>query len=113
MHHFDSVRYQLAAYIIMPNHVHALVRPILFTEDPLEGIIHSWKRYSARRINERLGQYGALWQRESFDRIVRDEEHLYQCIQYIGSNAKKAGIAPQACLRWIRPQWKTLGWDFE
>jgi len=112
MHHFDGQRYQLAAYIIMPNHVHALVQPLADEEDSLERILHSWKRFTARRINERLGRIGPLWQKESFDRIVRDEEHLYRCVQYIGSNAKKTGLSPQVCMRWIRPDWAELGWDF-
>jgi putative transposase len=112
MHHFDGVRYQLASYIIMPNHVHVIVQPKILEDDPLEWIVHSWKRYTARQINEHLDRNGSLWQKESFDRIVRDEEHLYRCIQYIGSNAKKAGLALQACPRWIRPDWKEAGWNF-
>ena len=110
--HFDGQRYQLGAYIIMPNHVHVLVRPFVEKEDSLERILHSWKRFTARQINENFMRNGPLWQKESFDRIVRDEEHLYRCIQYIGSNAKKAGLSTQACMRWIRPEWAELGWDF-
>jgi REP element-mobilizing transposase RayT len=96
----------------MPNHVHVLVRPFVEKEDSLERILHSWKRFTARQINENFMRNGPLWQKESFDRIVRDEEHLYRCIQYIGSNAKKAGLSTQACMRWIRPEWAELGWDF-
>lgn len=112
MHHFDGNRYKLAAYIIMPNHVHVLVQPIIIGDDPLENIIHSWKRYPARCINKQLSRNGSLWQKESFDRIVCDEEHLYHCIQYIGSNARKAGLGLDEFIRWIRPDWKKLGWDF-
>jgi putative transposase len=112
MHNFDGQRYQLAAYILMPNHVHALVRPLLAEEEPLERILHSWKRFTARQINEQLHRKGRLWQDENFDRIVRDEEHLYRCVQYIGLNAKRAGLPLQACKRWIRPDWIKLGWNF-
>ena len=112
MHFFDGKRYQLAAYIIMPNHVHVIVQPMVYVDDPLERIIHSWKRHSARQINEKLGRSGSLWQKESFDRIVRDEEHLYRCIQYIGSNAKKAGLPLHTCKRWLCPEWEKLGWGF-
>lgn len=112
MHRFDARRYELGAYVIMPNHVHALLRPLDGEKDPLERILQSWKRFSARRINERLRRAGSLWQEESFDRIVRDEEHLYRCIQYIGTNAARAGLSAQACPRWIRPEWTALGWGF-
>lgn len=112
MHHFDGRRYQLGAYIIMPNHVHALVRPLVAEEEPLERILQTWKRFTARQINEQLHRKGRLWQEENFDRIARDEEHLYRCIHYIGSNGKKAGLPPQTCIRWIRPEWAEVGWNF-
>ena len=112
MHRFDGRRYELAAYVVMPNHVHALVRPLAGDADPLERILQTWKRFSARHVNERLGQGGSLWQEETFDRIVRDEEHLYRCIQYIATNAVRAGLSPSASPRWIRPEWAALGWRF-
>jgi hypothetical protein len=56
---------------------------------------------------------GSLWQEETFDRIIRDEEHLWRAIQYIGANPAKAGLAPGACPVWIRPQWLALGWKFD
>jgi hypothetical protein len=56
---------------------------------------------------------GELWQEESFDRIIRDEEHLYRCIQYIGNNARTANILRARWRRWLRPEWEALGWRFE
>ena len=54
-----------------------------------------------------------MWQDESFDRIIRDEEHLYRCIQYIGNNAAKANLSSDACRRWVRSEWESLGWGFD
>ena len=73
----------------------------------------SWKKYSSRWINDRLGRSGDLWQEESYDRIIRDEEHLYRTIQYIGRNPGKAGMARGTCPLWIRPEWEELSWTFE
>ena len=112
LHHFDAQRYELASYVIMPNHVHALVRPLACSLYPLEKILQSWKQFTAKRV---LGQSGisvSMWQEESFDRIVRDEEHLYRCVQYIGNNPARAKLAKGASLRWIRPEWEALGWKF-
>ena len=92
MRYFDGSRYELACHVVMSNHVHAIVRPLVDDDDPLEIVLKSWKGYTARQINQRLGRRGQLWQREGFDRIIRDEEHLYRCIQYIGSNPVKAGL---------------------
>ena len=112
-HHFDDQRYELASYVVMPNHVHLLVRPLFDEEHSLENIMQSWKRFSAKQINRRRGERGPVWHEESFDRIVRDEEHLYRCIQYIGNNPSKAGLPMDAYRRWVRPQWEACGWKFE
>jgi putative transposase len=75
-------------------------------------LVGSWKKYSSRRINRALNQHGGLWQEESFDRIVRDEEHLWRAIQYIGANPDKAGFPHGSCPLWIRGEWVDLGWKF-
>jgi putative transposase len=111
MRYFDGERYELVAYIVMPNHVHLLVRPLIPQSYSLECILHSWKSYSAKLINKVVGRSGALWQRESYDRIIRDEEHLYRVIQYIGRNSRVAGLI--GCARWINPSWVKLGWIFQ
>jgi putative transposase len=113
LRHFDGERYELASYVIMPNHVHVLVRPLASEIHSLEDIVQSWKQFTAKRINRRRDETGAVWQEESFDRIVRDEEHLYRCIQYIGSNAAKASLSLDTCPRWVRPEWESLGWRFD
>ncbi|WP_254510511.1 transposase [Anatilimnocola floriformis] len=111
--HFDGVQYELGAYVIMPNHVHVLVRPYSDEHNPLESIVQAWKANAAREINLALGQSGQLWQHESFDRIVRDEEHLWRCLQYIGDNARRANLAIDRIPRWINPKWTAAGWLFE
>jgi REP element-mobilizing transposase RayT len=112
LHHFDDDRYELNCYVIMPNHAHVVLRP-LRSEYPIEEIVGGWKKYTARQINARLHQNGELWQEEIYDRIIRDEEHFWRVIQYIGSNPEKAGISRESCPIWIRPQWVQLGWKFE
>jgi REP-associated tyrosine transposase len=123
LHFFDGERYELGCYVVMPNHVHAVIRPFHPTDDPLERILQSRKRQMSRDINRILGRCGPLWQDESFDRIIRDEEHLYRCIQYIGQNPGKAGLShyrvpgerliAEACPMWIRPEWEQLGWQLQ
>jgi putative transposase len=113
MHHFDGIRYELDAYVIMPNHAHAILRPTQPEEHPLEAILGSWKQYSGKRINAQTKNKGELWQDESFDRIIRDEEHLYRALQYIGRNPEWAGLKVESCPVWVRPEWAALGWIFE
>jgi len=75
--------------------------------------LQSWKSYTARRINKLFGLEGQLWQDESFDRIIRDEEHLWKCIQYIDRNPQMAQLGEGQYRLWIRPAWVELGWRFE
>jgi putative transposase len=81
---FDGERYGLLAYVVMDDHVHVLVAP---GEDfPLQKIIHSWKSFTANRLQRDFGRAGAIWQKEYFDRIVRDEAELMQKIEYVVGN---------------------------
>jgi len=87
---FDGERYQLHAWVVMPNHTH-----ILFTPAPgwdLSRIAHTWKSYTAHAINKLLGRSGKLWQDEPFDRYIRDERHFANAVAYIENNPVKAGL---------------------
>ncbi len=113
MHHFDGDRYELGCYVVMPNHAHAIVRPLMPEAHPLEAIVGSWKKYSARRINAELQRTGDLWQEEGYDRIIRDEEHLWRVLQYAGANPDRAKLPRASCPLWARPAWVALGWRFD
>ena len=90
MRKFDGDRYQLASFVIMPNHVHAIVTPT--GESDLSRILHSWKSYTAHAINRLLGRTGQFWQSESFDHIVRSEAHLQRFERYVAENPENAGL---------------------
>jgi REP element-mobilizing transposase RayT len=97
--HWHGIKWQLYAAVIMPEHVHALAQPL---NQPTEGtfslaeILHSIKRFSARKINQGRGMQGSLWQDECFDRIVRDEAEFLEKWQYIRNNPVKAALASAA-----------------
>lgn len=90
LQHFDGERYRLFAWVVMPNHVHTLIEPL--PEFTLSSILHSWKRHTAKEINRLLGREGPLWQREYFDRAIRDERHFDYTVAYIHHNPVKAGL---------------------
>ena len=90
LRHFDRDRYLLDAFVVMPNHVHVLVQ--LAKGQALADILHSWKSFSAKAINELLGRKGQLWQDESYDRIVRDWNELVGYRDYILHNPEKAKL---------------------
>ena len=88
--YFAGVRYDLAAWVIMPNHVHMLMR--LYENQHLPDILHSIKSFSAQSANQILGRKGQFWQHESFDRYIRDARHFGAVIRYIENNPVKAGL---------------------
>ena len=82
----DGNRCEVWAYVIMPNHIHIILLPL--EENTLEGIIGSVKGFTGREINKYLGRAGELWQRESFDRIVRNRDSLLRYVEYIKENPR-------------------------
>ncbi len=108
--HFQDQRHLTFCYCVMPNHCHVVLRPL--GEYELEDILDSWKAYVGKEVNHRLARHGRLWQEESYDRIVRDEEHLYRIIQYIGNNPAKGRLPRDCWYRWVHPEWEAAGWGF-
>ncbi|HYW78094.1 MAG TPA: hypothetical protein VE890_00900 [Thermoguttaceae bacterium] len=108
--HFQDERCLTSCFTVMPNHIHAVMKPLGRFE--LEGIVGSVKRFVGRKANSLLGRSGELWAQESYDRIVRNEEHLYRVVQYIGRNPAKAGMPRDRWIRWIHPDWEQAGWGF-
>ena len=96
LHYFNRQKYLLRAWVVMPNHVHILIH----READLGEIVTSWKtsvsRFASTREAELL--FGAplpnpLWQREYFDRLIRDEEHFIKVKNYIHQNPVRAGLS--------------------
>ena len=96
--HFDGDRYRLLAWVVMPNHVHLLIQPN--AEIPLSRIIQSWKSFTSRKIAawcaERKIPAFCGWQRDYWDRYIRDEIHFSNACAYIRENPVRAGLVQQA-----------------
>ena len=90
--HSDGKDYGVLAWVIMPNHVHALVE---VWQRPLAKIVQSWKSFIAKQANQMLKQSGDFWQPDYYDRYIRDEEHLQKTIRYIDNNPVKARLVKE------------------
>jgi primosomal protein N' (replication factor Y) len=86
---FDDKRYRLHEFVVMPNHVHVLVSPL--GDNVLSDILHSWKSYTASELNRLNDAKGAVWQKESFDHIVRNEKQMARIRKYIQDHPKNSG----------------------
>jgi REP element-mobilizing transposase RayT len=87
---FEGQRYRLAAWCVMPNHVHSVLTPC--GDHGLSDILQSWKSFTAKEINKALGRRGTVWERESFNHLVRSPEHFERFVAYTERNAVQAGL---------------------
>ncbi len=90
----DQTKYRLAAWTIMPNHVHLLCAPA--TGHNLAEIMHSLKSYTSSQANKTLGRKGRFWQKEYFDRYIRNARHFAKVLAYIENNPVKARLCEKA-----------------
>lgn len=129
LHYRDGKVYDLLAFCIMPNHVHVVfvvgrtavpvkhggrttspsyegsrnIIPANGEPIPLQIIMQSLKRHTARQANLKLGRQGTFWQEENYDHVPRDSRELERIIRYVLNNPVKAGLADQ---------WEDWRWSY-
>jgi REP element-mobilizing transposase RayT len=99
----DKKKYFLYAVVVMPDHIHILFQPIAkkssgssFSYFSLLEIMHSIKSFTAHQIG------GAVWQHESYDRIIRNEQEFYEKMFYIVNNPVRAEIVKESSeYKWL------------
>lgn len=92
---FANQRYRLDAWVVMPNHVHAVLWPM--PNHTLSAIAQSWKRFTAREANKILGRTGqTFWQPEPYDHWIRNDVEHARCCGYVINNPVKARLCGDA-----------------
>lgn len=108
LRHFHGIRLWLGDYVIMPNHVHAIMTPI--GSHALEDILGSIKKWVSRKIGARIHSQDAehssnsFWQQESYERIIRDEVELARFREYIARNPLEAKL-PSGSFTYQAAEW--------
>lgn len=92
----ESEGWQLGDGVIMPNHVHLLIRKKSESGLSLKKVVERLKGRSARQVNKALNRKGRFWQEDWFDRWMRDGAERQRTIQYIRQNPVKARL----CRSW-------------
>jgi REP element-mobilizing transposase RayT len=114
LHAHTHGHYELYAACVMPDHVHLLFEPQIKNTDSgkpvfweLSEILQPIKSSTAHRINKTSGTNGRVWEKESFDRLIRSESDLREKFEYICRNPWDAGIAaPAQDYPWLwTPEW--------
>jgi putative transposase len=96
----DGKFYELLAVMVMPDHVHVILRPNDGID--LSRIMKGMKGASARLINQWRQRTGPLWQDESWDRIIRNHDEYVGQVNYMFENPIRKGL--------IDDPWKWPGW---
>lgn len=89
----DGDRYRLEAAAVMPNHAHALI--LNNAGHTLSTILQSWKSFTSKEILKLVPNAfpnRRVWQREYFDRFMRDRPQLEATIRYISLNPQRARL---------------------
>jgi putative transposase len=104
--HFATVK--LHAFVVMPNHVHGLIEvgcqagaqhaaPLqdyptgkkhqgVVTPGSLSAIVRSFKSVVTKRAREEMCWRDEVWQRNYFERVVRDSKEFAEASRYILEN---------------------------
>jgi putative transposase len=99
----DHQQYELYVACVMPDHVHLLFEPQIKNQDlaartifwSLTEILHGIKSSTAHRINRMRRTRGPVWEKESFDRLIRSESDLQEKFSYICRNPWDSKVANQ------------------
>ncbi len=97
--HYANV--SLDSFVVMPNHVHGIIQLIDVGAGLVTGlkpattgvthglpeIVRAFKTFSARPINSlRRMPCAPVWQRNYYERVIRNEAELLRVREYIASN---------------------------
>lgn len=94
--YYNRTKYHLKAYVVMPNHVHILLQ--LFENQEMEAFMKSIKSYTAKKINQTEHRTGKVWQTESYDHLVRNEDNYKHILKYIQANDKDLAWIEDDCI---------------
>lgn len=83
-------------FMLMPDHVHALLS---FPREarPIKEVIRLWKHWTAAKL-------GIVWQRDFFEHRLRHDESRREKADYILSNPVRAGLVANAS-EWPYAKW--------
>ena len=83
-----SLSVELAAYTVLPNHVHFICSA---GEKGVVGFVQAFKSRSALEL-KKCGEQASPWQRSFFDRKIRSTESERRKCEYVWMNPVRKGL---------------------
>jgi len=101
--HFHDKRYELYAACVMPDNAHVLLQPWPREYDANDNavfwsvaeLMQSIKSFTAHQINKLQKTSVPVWEKESFDRLIRSDRDLQEKFHSILRNPWDSGVAKQ------------------
>jgi len=107
--HDHGTKIWLHGAVVMPDHVHMIFTSLTVKSGNTYGlaeIMKGIKGSSARSVNKALGRKGNIWQDESFDHILRNDEKIVDKVNYICKNPVRKGLVDdENKYPWIWREW--------
>jgi REP-associated tyrosine transposase len=91
-HYRQQQKYLLHEFVLMPDHFHLLITPIVTLERAMQ-LIKGGFSFRAKR---ELGFAYEIWPPSYYDRRVRDAEEFFAFREYIRQNPVKKGLVASA-----------------
>ena len=91
-HYRQEQKYLLHEFVLMPDHFHLLISPVV----TLERAVQLIKGGFSFRAKRELGFSHEIWQPSYYDRRVRDAEEFFAFREYIRQNPVKKGLVKVA-----------------
>lgn len=85
----EVYKYEIYAYVLMPNHVHFIIHDI---NKNLSIIIQSLNISYSNYFNKKYERVGHLFENRFKSKIIEEEEYLKNVVRYIHKNPENAGI---------------------
>jgi putative transposase len=93
--HRHESRYELHAFVIMPEHVHLLVTPAI--DMTIEKAVQLIKGAYSHELGSIIGRKREIWQRGFTDHRIRSEMDFIHHRNYIRQNPVERGIVLNPC----------------
>lgn len=105
LHYREQKKFELHEFVIMPNHAHILLSPLITIERSVQLI----KGGFSYRISREHGFSGSVWQPSYYSRRVRDTNEYQAFVTYIHMNPVRKHLVERiedwefstAGMRWI------------
>ena len=95
----EKFEFKLYAYVIMPNHVHLVIKE---KQIDISKIMHRIQLAYSEYLNIKYSRVGHVFQGRFYSKNIENEEYLKSVIRYIHFNPDKAGI-----IRYDQYQWSS------